>query len=288
MTGADGGAMRQELAPLAGVVGWPVGHSLSPAIFAQWFARYGVEGQYLRLPVREGDLGVVVAGLTRAGFCGVNVTIPHKVAAAALADERSAAVEATGAANLLVFETTGSVRADNTDVSGFLSNLRQSAPAWRPEAGPALVLGAGGAARAVLQALLEAGVRRIFLANRTAGRAGELAARFGEEVEPVAWGEREDAIAAVRLVVNATCLGMTGAPPLPLRLDAAQPGTVVADLVYRPLETPLLAAARARGLTVVDGLGMLLHQARPAFRAWFGTDPEVDEALRRAVLEAAA
>ncbi|HUF86063.1 MAG TPA: shikimate dehydrogenase [Thermohalobaculum sp.] len=270
---------------LAGVMGWPVAHSRSPLIFAHWFARHAVPGAYVRLAVRPGDAAEVLRALPKAGFRGLNVTIPHKLAALELADEASQAARAIGAANTLVFGPDGRVRADNTDAFGFLESLREAAPAWRPDAGLALVLGAGGAARAVVHALLGAGLPAIRLANRSRPNADALAAHFGDRLTPLDWAARDAAVADAALIVNATSLGMRGQPPLALGLDTAAPGTVVADLVYTPLITKLLADARARGLGVVDGIGMLLHQARPGFRAWFGHDPAVDPALRGAVLE---
>jgi len=269
---------------LAGVTGWPVAHSRSPLIFAHWFARHGVEGAYVRLAVRPGDFAEVLRALPKAGFRGVNVTIPHKVAALELADAASEAARAVGAANTLSFGPEGRILADNSDAFGFSENLREGAPAWDPGAGPALVLGAGGAARAVVHALIGAGVPEIRLANRSRERAEALAAHFGARVAPLDWAGREAAVAGAALVVNTTSLGMAGQPALALALAGAGPGTVVNDIVYTPLTTPLLAEARERGLTAVDGLGMLLHQARPGFRAWFGSDPAVDPALRRAVL----
>ena len=273
--------------PLAGVTGWPVAHSRSPLIFAHWFARHGIAGSYVRLPVRPSDFAEVVRALPKAGFRGLNVTIPHKLAALELADTATEAARSIGAANTLVFPPEGGIRADNTDAFGFLENLREGAPSWEPAAGPALVLGAGGAARAVIHALLGAGVPAIRLANRSPERAEALAAHFGPAVTPLDWSGREAAVAGAALVVNTTSLGMEGQPPLVLSLEQAAPGTVVSDIVYTPLLTPLLADARSRDLIAVDGLGMLLHQARPGFRAWFGTDPAVDPELRRVVLEGA-
>lgn len=271
-------------AGLAGVTGWPVAHSRSPLIFAHWFARYALAGSYVRLPVRPHDLAQVLHALPKAGFGGLNVTIPHKTDALALADRASEAARAIGAANTLTFTSKGGIHADNTDAFGFLENLREGAPAWDPRSGPALVLGAGGAARAVVHALVGAGVPAVRLANRSRDRAEALAAHFGRRVELVDWAARIDAIAGAALIVNTTSLGMAGQPPLAVSLAGAAPGTVVCDIVYAPLETPLLAEARTCGLIAVDGLGMLLHQARPAFRAWFGIDPAVDAELRRVVL----
>ncbi|MFQ5566435.1 MAG: shikimate dehydrogenase [Paracoccaceae bacterium] len=276
---------KQARPLLAGVIGWPVAQSKSPLIFAHWFTAAGIAGAYRRLAVRPEEFAQTLRALPAAGFRGVNVTIPHKLAALEAADEASAAARAIGASNTLCFDADGRTFAENTDAYGFTENLRDGAPSWDPAAGPALVLGAGGAARAVIHALLEAGVPGIRLANRTRARARSLAAHFGPRVEAVGWSGRDRAVAGAATIVNATSLGMAGNPPLELSLAAAPAAALVTDIVYTPLETPLLAAARARGLAAVDGLGMLLHQARPGFRAWFGIDPAVTPALRRAVLD---
>jgi shikimate dehydrogenase len=265
-------------------MGWPIAHSKSPLIFAHWFAETGCDGAYVRLAVRPEDFAQVFRALPKAGFRGVNVTIPHKVTALELADEASPAARAIGAANTIRFDGNGRIHADNTDSYGFIENLRDGAPSWNPAAGPALVLGAGGAARAVIHALLEGGAPVIRLANRSPARAEALAAHFGSRIELISWAARDTATGGAATIVNTTSLGMTGQPPLALSLTDAPATALVTDIVYAPLETPLLAAARARGLATVDGLGMLLHQARPGFRAWFGADPAVTPALRRAVL----
>lgn len=273
---------------LAGVIGWPISHSRSPLLFGHWFAEYGLDGAYVRLAVREDDLADVVRALPKAGFRGANVTLPHKLAALALADEATDAARAIGAANTLTFAPNGRILADNTDGYGFCENLRAGAPGWDPAAAPSLVLGAGGAARAILHVLLEAGVPLIRLANRTRSRAEALAAQFGPRIAVVDWETREAAAEGAWLIVNTTSLGMTGKAPLIFSLAAAPASAVVTDIVYAPLETDLLAEARARGMVAVDGLGMLLHQARPGFRAWFGLDPEVTPALRQAALGGAS
>jgi shikimate dehydrogenase len=272
---------------LAGVMGWPVQHSRSPLLFGHWFAEHGIAGAYVRLAVREQDFEQVLRALPKAGFRGVNVTLPHKLPALALADGATPAAKVIGAANTLIFAPDGRITADNTDGYGFLENVRAGAPGWSPAAAPALVLGAGGAARAILHMLLETGVPAIRLANRTRARAEALADRFGARIAVVDWEARDAAADGAGLIVNTTSLGMTGKPPLEISLDAAPASAVVTDIVYAPLETGILAQARARGLVAVDGLGMLLHQARPGFRAWFGPDPKVTPALRRAVLEGA-
>lgn len=276
--------MTEAAPPLAGVIGWPVGHSRSPRLHGYWLARYGIAGYYIPMAVAPGDLAAALAAQRQLGFRGTNVTIPHKEEALALASEVTAAAEVIGAANTLVHLPEGGFRADNTDGLGFLANLRQEAPAWIPQSGPALVLGAGGAARGVVWALLEAGVPEIRLANRSRARALALRDSFGPRVVALDWAEAQDAVAGAALIVNTTSVGMGGQGDPPVSLDRAESGALVTDIVYTPLVTPLLAAAQARGLTTVDGLGMLLHQAAPGFEAWFGRKPEVDAELRAAVL----
>jgi shikimate dehydrogenase len=246
--------------PLAGVVGHPVAHSRSPRLHRHWLGRHGIAGDYVAMDVAEDDLEEVLRVLPRAGFRGVNVTIPHKIAAVEIADEATDRAQRIGAANLLVFEN-GRILADNTDGEGFLGSLRQGAPGWRPEAGPATVL-----------------------SNRTRATAEALAEELGDRLRVVDWVAAGNAIEEGALVVNTTSLGMTGKPELRVPLDGLRRGQVVTDLVYAPLETRLLREAVAAGATAVDGLGMLLHQAVPAFERWFGVRPVVDEALRAAVL----
>ncbi len=269
-------------ARVAGVVGWPVSHSRSPRLHGYWIAEHGLDAAYVPLPVAPESLEVAVHGLAAAGFAGVNLTIPHKERALALCDEVDAVARRIGAVNLLVF-SGGAIRGSNTDAFGFMANLAATAPAWSAAA-PVLLLGAGGAARAVAVGLLDAGVSELRLCNRSRARAERLADELGGAIDVVPWEDRAAALAGAGLVVNSTSLGMTGQPPLDLPLDDLAAEATVCDLVYSPLETPLLAAARARGCTGVDGLGMLLHQARPCFAAWFGPDPQVTEALRRFVL----
>jgi shikimate dehydrogenase len=279
--------MTESLVPLAGVIGNPVAHSRSPRLHRHWLARYGIAGDYVPLHVHEQDLALVLRALPKMGFVGVNITIPHKVAVMELADQVSDRAILIGAANMLIFRADGRILADNTDGFGFLANLRQGAPSWQAGAGPAAVLGAGGAARAVIEALLDAGVPRIMIANRTRTKAEILRRDFGTRLEVVDWVQAGNMIEEASLVVNTTSLGMTGQAELRLPLDGLHPGQVVTDLVYTPLRTRLLAAAEAAGCVTVDGLGMLLHQAVPAFERWFGRRPEVDAALRAAVLEGA-
>jgi shikimate dehydrogenase len=268
-------------ARVAAVIGWPVAHSRSPRLHGHWLERYGIDGAYVPLAVRPEVFSRALRALVDLGFAGANITLPHKEAALAAADEATDRACAIGAANTLVVRD-GRLLADNTDGYGFLENLRQGAPDWQAAAGPAVVLGAGGAARAVLHALLEAGVPELRLLNRTRQRAESLAQSF-QRVRVFDWGDAR-ALEGAALLANSTSLGMSGQPPLEVALDRLPPAALVTDLVYSPLETALLRAARERGNTTVDGLGMLLHQARPGFAAWFGREPAVDEALRRAVL----
>jgi shikimate dehydrogenase len=271
-------------ARLAGVMGWPVAHSLSPRLHGHWLRRHRIDGAYLPLAVPPERLEQALRALPALSFAGVNLTIPHKEAAALLVDRRSPAAERIGAVNTVVVEPDGTLFGDNTDGFGFIESLSESAAGWRAAAGPAALLGAGGAARAVAVALLDAGAPEVRLLNRTPDRAQALAAELGAPVRAVPWRERDAALDGAALLVNTTSLGMRDQPPLVLALDALPRSAVVTDVVYTPLVTALLAVARARGNPVVDGLGMLLHQARPGFRAWFGVDPVVDEDLRAAVL----
>ena len=270
--------------PLAGVIGAPVGHSLSPRLHGHWLARYGLPGQYVPLEVAQADLPEVLEMLPRMGFVGCNVTIPHKETVLRLADIVTDRASLIGAANTLIYRKDGKLHADNTDGVGFLANLRQEAPHWHPGAGAAAVLGAGGAARAVVAALLEAGVPEIRIANRTRARSEALRNEFGARLTVYDWVEAGSMLEDAMTVVNTTALGMTGKPELRIPLDALSGRALVTDLVYTPLRTGFLEAAAAMGATTVDGLGMLLHQAAPGFERWFGLRPEVDAAARAAVL----
>ena len=262
------------------VIGWPVEHSRSPLIHRYWLKQYGIDGAYEKEAVRPEALARFLGSLGAQGFAGANVTLPHKEAALRLAAVADEAARAIGAANTLWFDQAGRLCASNTDAYGFITNLNEQAPNWNEARRPVMVLGAGGAARAILHGLLTEGVTRILLANRTRGRAEALAQAFGPAVEAIDWQDRNRALSGCGLLVNATSLGMTGKDPLDIDLAALPKDAVVADIVYSPLETPLLAAARARGNRVVDGLGMLLHQAVPGFERWFGVRPEVTAALR--------
>jgi shikimate dehydrogenase len=272
--------------PLSGVIGAPVSHSRSPALHGYWLRRYGIRGHYVPLEVAQADLEEVLRAMPRMGFVGANVTIPHKETVLRLADVVSDRAALIGAANTLIFRSDGKIHADNTDGYGFLENMRQTVPDWRPDAAPCVVLGAGGAARAVIASLLEAGAEEIRLTNRTRTRAEALRAEFGTRVIVHDWVQAGNAIEEAGTVVNTTSLGMVGKNEFRVPLDGLTPATVVCDLVYTPLDTALLVKAREAGCRTVDGLGMLLHQAVPGFERWFGVRPEVDEDLRAAVLAA--
>jgi shikimate dehydrogenase len=265
-------------ARLAGITGWPVGHSRSPRLHGFWLERHRIDGAYVPLRIEPAHFPAAIRGLMRSGFAGVNVTIPHKVAAFAISDTVEDSARRAGAVNTLVFEN-GRIKGSNTDGWGFLENLRSNRV--DPAAGPALILGAGGSTRAIAAALMDLGVN-VTVANRTRARAEQLAAEL-PGLGVIDWEARGSALADHALLVNTTSLGMAGHDPLEIDLDRVADGLTVADIVYVPLETPLLAAARARRIRCVGGLGMLLYQAVPGFRAWFGVDPTVDDALRRFV-----
>jgi shikimate dehydrogenase len=236
------------------------------------------------LRVVEADLGQVIRTLPAMGFAGVNVTIPHKEAVLDIADLVTDRATLIGAANTIIFRRDGKIHADNTDGYGFIANLQQNAPGWKPDSGPAAVLGAGGAARAVLTSLIEVGVKEILLSNRTRARADALRSEFGSRITVVDWVQAGNMLEDAITVVNTTSLGMTGQPELRVPLDGLRREAVVTDLVYSPLQTRLLREAEAMGCTTVDGLGMLLHQAVPGFERWFGVRPVVDDETRAAVL----
>ncbi len=276
--------MMDYRVPLAGVIGHPIGHSRSPKLHGHWLKTYGLSGHYIPMDVAPADLETVLRTLPKAGFVGANVTVPHKEAALRIADHVSDRATVIGAANTLVFREDGSIHADNTDGYGFMENLRSGAPDWNAQDGPAVVFGAGGAARAVLQALADAGVPEILLTNRTRARADHLKEEFGQRITVVDWVQAGNVVENAELVVNTTSLGMQGQPELRVPLDGLQPGAVVTDLVYAPLKTNLLKTAEEAGCTTVDGLGMLLHQAVPGFERWFGVRPEVDTDTRAAAL----
>jgi shikimate dehydrogenase len=265
---------------LAGGLGWPVAHSRSPVMHRYWLERHGIAGDYVKLPVRPENLAAALHALPALGFAGCNLTLPHKESALTIVDEVDDQARMIGAVNTVTVRLDGTLRGGNSDAFGFIANLHAEVPDWRAAAAPAVVLGAGGAARAIVAALLADGVGELRLVNRHSARAETIAAAFGEQVQIVPWERRAEALAGAGLLVNATSLGMAGAPPLELALDALPAAAVVNDIVYTPLETPLLAASRRRGNRAVDGLGMLLHQGRPGFAAWFGVSPEVTLELR--------
>jgi shikimate dehydrogenase len=246
--------------------------------------RYGIKGHYIPMDVAPADLKEALAVLPKVGFVGVNVTLPHKEAALALADVVTDRAALIGAANTLIFRKDGKIHADNTDGTGFVANLRQHAPKWTAAAGPAAIFGAGGAARAVIAALIELGVPEIRLSNRTRHRAEALRADFGARIQITDWVQAGNMVQGCTLVINTTSLGMAGKADFRVPLDAITPDMVVTDLVYTPLMTPFLIEARDRGAQIVDGLGMLLHQATPGFERWFNHRPEVDDQTRAAVL----
>ena len=268
---------------MAGVIGWPVAQSRSPVLHGHWLKQYGVAGTYLPLPVQPERLPDAIRGLRALGFSGCNVTIPHKLEVLKLVDRADPVAVRIGAVNTVVVQDDGTLSGFNTDAYGFLASLRDVQSDFRASAGPIVILGAGGAARAVVVALLDDGAGDIRVANRTLERAQELTRIDASRIRVVSWEQRNDALDGAALVVNTTSQGMVGYPPLDLSLDALPKAAMVADIVYNPLETPLLAASRKRGNIAVDGLGMLLHQAVPAFEAFYGVRPHVSNELRRAV-----
>jgi shikimate dehydrogenase len=271
-------------ARLAGVMGWPVAHSLSPRLHGFWLNEYGIDGAYVPLPVRPERLSAALEALPDLGFSGCNLTVPHKEAALAVLDEVDPQARRIGAVNTVRVRADGSLHGWNTDVEGYAQSLGAALPGWSLAGRSAAVIGAGGAARAVIAALIEMGAAEIRLVNRTPGRAEELARMLGGPIRIEPWERRSRALEGAGLLVNTTTLGMAGQPAFEIDLEPLPREAVVSDIVYAPLETPLLAAARARGHPAVDGLGMLLHQAVPGFEAWFGRRPEVTPALRQFVL----
>ena len=276
--------MSENKIPLAGVIGSPIAHSKSPQIHSHWLKVNGISGHYIPIDVDRDDLEYIIRTLPRMGFVGANVTIPHKERVLEIADLVTDRAALIGAANTLIFRRDGKIHADNTDGVGFIQNVRQKAPTWEPKNGPAAVFGAGGAARAVVASLIEAGVPEVFISNRTRVRADALQDDFGKRVIIFDWVLAGYMLDDASLLVNTTSLGMIGQPPLRVPLDGLRKTTIVNDLVYAPLKTRLLAEAEETGCQVVDGLGMLLHQAVPAFERWFGVRPTVDTASRAAAL----
>lgn len=269
---------------IAGVMGWPVAHSRSPLIHNHWLREHQLNGAYGLFPVSPDKLEEAIRGLQALGLAGCNITIPHKVNAMSCVDYVNPLAQRMGAINTIVVQPDGALHGFNHDGFGFIQSLLESQPTWKPSAAPIAVIGAGGAARGILVSLLDAGATNIRLINRTHSKAEELAQVFGPSVVAVTWAEREEALSDVSLLVNTTSQGMHGEPALDLRLNALPKDALVFDAVYIPLETPLLKEARARGNTTLNGLGMLLHQARPAFKSWFGVMPEVTPALYAKVM----
>jgi shikimate dehydrogenase len=275
--------MSEKRFVLAGVMGWPVAHTRSPVIHNHWIAKHGLKGAYVQLPVQPANLEAAMRGLPALGFAGCNITVPHKVNAMALMDEVHPAARRIEAINTVVVREDGSLLGVNNDGVGYVQSLRDADPLWRADAGPALVVGAGGAARAIVVALLDEGVPELRITNRSPEKAQAFRDAFGDRVTVVPWSERNAAMAGVSLLVNTTTQGMYGQAALDVVLDDLPSDAMVSDAIYIPLETPLLAAARERGHRTVNGLGMLLNQARPAFHAWFGVMPEITPELVAAV-----
>lgn len=280
-------------ARLAGVMGWPVGHSRSPRLHGYWLHKYGIDGAYVPLAVAPEQAEQAIRALPLLGFRGCNVTVPLKEIAYRTVDRLDRTAHRMGAVNTIIVDEDGTLEGRNTDGFGFIESLKADAPGWQAGSGPAVVIGAGGAARAVVVALLDQGVPSVRLVNRTRGRAEDLANDLrllepdefgGERIQVVDWAERTHILDGASLLVNTTTQGMVGQPPLDLELAALPLSAVVSDIVYTPLVTPLLGAAHARGLKTVTGIGMLLHQARPGFEAWFGHPAEVTPELRDHVL----
>lgn len=276
--------MSDQNIPNAGVIGQPISHSKSPALFRHWFRELGVRGNYIPMEVSESDLEDVLRAMPKMGFVGCNITLPHKERALAIADKASDRAILIGAANTLSFAEDGSIYADNTDGYGFIQNMKQGAPDWDPKAGPCAVLGSGGAARAIISALLDEGVPEILLSNRTRIRAENMKSDFGAKITVVDWVKSGEMLEDAATVVNTTSLGMVGKSEFRVPLKGLNSTTVVTDIVYTPLQTKLLEEAAEIGCRTVDGLGMLLHQAVPGFERWFGMRPEVDEKARAAIL----
>ena len=269
---------------LAGVMGWPVMHSRSPMLHNYWFKQHALAGTYVPLAIPPAQLAAALLALHPLGFAGCNLTIPHKQAAMTIVDEVDAPAKSIGAISCVVVKPDGSLAGTNNDCYGFIHNVKQEQPGWRANAGPVVVIGAGGGARAVCYALAQEGAREIRLVNRSLARAQETAHEFGGPLTALPWEQRHESLDGAAMVVNTTSCGMVGQPALDIRLDKLPKRALAADIIYIPLETPFLAAARARGNSTVNGLGMLLHQGRPAWQAWFGIEPQVTPELR-ALLE---
>jgi shikimate dehydrogenase len=268
---------------LAALMGWPVMHSRSPVLHNYWFKHYRLAGTYVPLAIRPEGLPAALRALAPLGFAGTNLTLPHKEHALKIVDEIDPVAKRMGAISCVVVRPDSSLIGYNNDGYGFIESIRQQVPDWRADAGPVVVIGAGGGARAVVYSLAERGAREIRLFNRTLARAEALTHEFGAPIKALPWDDRHAALADAAMLVNTTSQGMVGNPPLELSLEKLPVSALVTDIVYIPLETPLLSAARKRGNRTVDGLGMLLHQARPAWKAWFNIDTEVTPEMRKVV-----
>ena len=265
---------------LAGVMGWPVMHSRSPLLHNYWFRRHDLAGAYVPLAIRPEGLAAALRALHPLGFAGCNLTIPHKQQAMTIVEEVDALARNIGAISCVVIRPDGSLAGTNNDCYGFIHSLQQARPGWRADAGPIVVIGAGGGSRAVCYGLAQEGAKEIRLLNRTFARAKGIAEAFGGPITALPWAQRHDALEGAAMVVNTTSCGMAGQGALDIRLDKLPAAALAADIIYVPLETPFLAAARKRGNRTVNGLGMLLNQGRPAWKAWFGIEPEVTPELR--------
>jgi shikimate dehydrogenase len=274
---------RSDRFLLAGLMGWPVMHSRSPQLHNYWLAQHGLTGSYLPLAIKPEGLRAALRALPALGFSGCNLTIPHKQAALAIVDRIDPLAKRVGAVNCVVVGPDGSLEGRNTDAFGFIESVREAQRDWRADAGSVVVIGAGGGARAVLVGLIDQGAREIRLINRTPGRAATLAQELGTPIKPLDWAQRHAALEGAAMLINTTNQGMVGEPPLDVSLDRLPVSALVCDIIYIPRETPLLAAARKRGNPAVNGLGMLIHQARAAFQAWFGIMPEATPELRARV-----
>ena len=268
---------------MAGVMGWPIMHSRSPLLHNYWLEKHGLVGRYVPLAIKVERLKPALRALPALGFSGCNLTIPHKIEALTIVDEVHEAARRIGAVNCIIVRPDDSLYGVNNDGWGYIENVVERVPGWRADAGPVVVLGAGGGARAVVVSLLDRGAKEVRLVNRTPARATTMKQQIGGSIEVVAWADRHTALQGAAMLVNTTSQGMVGQPALEISLDQLPKTALVSDIVYTPLETPLLAAARRRGNPTVDGLGMLLHQARPAFKAWFGVLPEVTQELRQKI-----
>jgi len=269
----------------AGVIGWPINHSLSPFIHNYWLNKYTIRGEYTPFAVKPSDFETFVLSLSASGTAGINVTLPHKESAYRLVNFADENARRIGAVNTIVFQSGGKLYGSNTDGYGFVENLRANAPDWNAKSGPAVVLGSGGASRAIIASLQDEGISEIRLLNRTKGKAKSVKKALGNKIYVYDWNVRSDVLSDASILVNCTSLGMTGQPNLEIDLGKLPNDSLVYDIVYTPIETQLLLNAKKKGNVVIDGLGMLLHQARPGFAAWFGVSPEVTKSLRNYILE---